>query len=156
MDQIDKIRASIFRTRFQHELDYLLKNLDKNLDEERDEEQEEAIHNRISQLKQILENHDKEQEEKNKDTIQEINDLVYKKAWNRLPVFHRIVKFKEYISSTDLFNKKQKKFLLKEGLRLLEDKKWGTKKYVEYDSSNCKILSIPAIKIDEDTGEITI
>lgn len=134
--QLEDIRNDLKKVRFENELNVLLN------EEPRDEV-------RISQLRTIIDSLIPKIKEKKKDTFfKEIDKLVFKKLWNRLQPFHRLIKITEYLDE----NHKDKPYydeLSKELKVLIESGKLTTKKYVEYDSVNEKVTNIPCLVIQD-------
>lgn len=84
--------------------------------------------------------------------------IVFKKPWNKLKEFHKIMKIKEYVDSLEYKeNKKNRKtkisnnreFLKEELCSGLKDKKFGKgKSEIVYDEENMLITSMSPIKYD--------
>ena len=79
----------------------------------------------------------------------EIDGLMFKKQWNRMQVYHRLIKLKEYLVNTykdhPLFDEICDKLSSS-----VENGKLTTKKSIIYDNVNAIITSIPALTIHED------
>lgn len=141
--QLENIRNNLRKTRFENELSVLYK-----------EEPKDEV--RIQQIESIIEMLKPELKEKKKDTFfKEIDKLVFKKLWNRLQPFHRLIKITEYLDE----NHKDKPYydeLYKEFKTLIESGKLTTKKFVEYDSNNEKITNLPCLIINDNKFVIKI
>lgn len=147
-DQLDNIRNDNFKSKIQSELEYfktvgILTPFENGHDVTTEE--------RIKLLELVIEQPEIYQNtiQQQKDTLfQEMDKYTYKKQWNKLPVFHKIVKIKEYLEE-NVPDKKMKKELLEQLTEHANKKGINTKKYVIYDPNKEKILSMPCIEIDE-------
>lgn len=141
--QLEDIRINLKKTRFENELSVLYK-----------EEPKDEL--RIQQIEGIIDMLKPELKEKKKDTFfKEIDKLVFKKLWNRLQPFHRLIKITEYLEE-NYSDKPYYESLYKEFKLLIESNKLTTKKFVEYDSNSEKILSLPCLTINTTTNKFTI
>lgn len=157
LNKIDQTRDILFRTRFQNELDYLNSNSNnKDVQNFVDPEQEESLNTRVEHLTTILKSLDgKVTGQEN--FISEINDSVYKKAWKNLPIYHKIVKWKEFMATNkSIKSKKQLKSLTDQGLALLTAKKLNSNRFVTYDSQNAIITAVPALIYDDTNNTYSI
>ena len=150
---INKIRSKLFRVKFTNEQDYLEDNLEQ--DDEANEGEENWITARINKLKMIIGLIDKHEEEiVPKTTIdhENINKLIYKKAWLRLPLYHKTIKLEEYLNNKlgDELSKKSIKKLVNECIELINSKKIISK-HIKYNSNKGEIDDIPCLVKDEDT-----
>lgn len=135
--QLEDIRSNLRKFRFENELNVLYKE---------DVSVRDQI--RISQLESIIDILKPELKEQKKDTFfKEIDKLVFKKLWNRLQPFHRLIKMNEYLEET-YRDKPYYDQLCKEFKVLIEEGKLTTKRFVEYDSNNEKITGLPCLVID--------
>ncbi len=79
--------------------------------------------------------------------MSEIDKYTYKKLWNKLKPFHKIVKLKEYIhktyGQTDLANE-----IIEKISKEITDGKINTKKFVVYDPNIEQIISMPFLTVD--------
>lgn len=109
------------------------------------------LEDRISKLKSVIDSMKQTEEKikkpkKNlKEEINEINNLVFKKSWTRLPIFHKKVKIKEYIEE-NIKDVDLHKELIDKMYKLIDDNIITKKKYVDYDSKNCKIIKLNFFK----------
>lgn len=140
-DKINPIREKLFDEKFTNEIKEL--------------ESQDLPHfqERLKILKLIIENKQKSKDLKflkdNEETKhEEVTRLMFKKQWSRLPQMHKAMKIKEFIESLSL-NKKLIKKLTKELTNAIYEGKLRSKKDVNYDSVNCKIISISALDYNE-------
>ena len=148
-DQLDNIRNENFKEKIKSELEYFkevgiltpFENGHEVSIEERTKllelvlDQPEIYQNTIQQKKDVI--------------FQEIDKYTYRKQWNKLPAFHKIVKIKEYLEE-NVSDKKMRKELLTKLTEHANKKRINTKKYVIYDPNKAQILSMPCIEIDEE------
>ncbi len=172
LGDLDSIRIKFFKEKFVNELESLKCDLeaveeDSNSDENSSVEGEDHtnwLRERIKNLEDIIAMVDKGEENSNKlkknkleVDFDEINNYVYRKTWNRLPNFHKVVKIKEYIK--ELVNdEKTQNEIVKLLSKYVEEKKINTKKFVDYDSKDCKIVELKFFNYNEEDGtyEITL
>ena len=153
INKLDQVRDTLFKTRFDNELTSLKQPPPELQDDSSDSDSDkEDTQTRIKHLQQIVQRLDQEAKDRQgKDFIEQVNEAVYQKPWNRLPIFHKIVKWKEYMAAnTQIKSKKQKKALIQQGVDLLTNKKLTTKKYVIYDPSKAQITEVPAMVYNEE------
>lgn len=147
--QFDNIKIQNFNKKIQNEFDYLSEsgptNIFSNISEI-------DINNRLILLQKILNIPIKEFEtiqQKKENMFKEIDKTVYKKQWNKLLSFHKIVKIKEYVinnvNDIDMQNN-----IIDELTKCITDGLINTKKYVIYDPNEEKILSLSCLEIDND------
>ena len=163
---IRNIRRKFFRLRFENELEYLKQDIDnskidsdnENNSENNENEEENWLVKRIDQLQSIISNFDNKNKEIDRssgtnitETFDEINEQLYRKAWSRLPSFHKMVKIKEYLNEL-IDDKDEREKLLKEIEKNISNKKLNTKKSIGYSSKDKKILSMSVIKLDKKTN----
>lgn len=144
-NKVDLIKNNLKKKRFENELNYLTNETKNN-------QTTEETTNRIGSLTKIIELIEKENmnanPNKGKDKyFEEIDKYIYKKPWNRLNNYHKIVKIKEFIKTEypEIIQDK----LLKEISQYAEDGKLNTKKHVEYDPKTESIKKIYAIKFNK-------
>jgi hypothetical protein len=90
----------------------------------------------------------------------EINIMEFKKPWNKLREFQKIMKIKEYIDDLEYGKKanqkdiiKNKKFIKEEICFGLKNKKFGkNKSEILYDQKNMTIMSISSLNYNKKTG----
>lgn len=148
-EQLDTIKNNNFKDKIKNELEYfqtigILTPFENGHDI--------SIEERIKLLETVLDQPEIYQNtvQQQRDTIfQEIDKYTYKKQWNKLPSFHKIVKIKEYLDA-NVQNKKMRDELLKKLTEHANNKRINTKKYVIYDPNKEEILSMPCIEIDDD------
>jgi len=173
LGDIDTIRKELFKERFVAELKQLEQDKEYMMDSESDDEELDTdeennknwTENRINDLKKIIKLEEgvisdgKESYKKTNKTLQddldEMNNIIFKMAWNRLPVYHKIVKIEEYIKEL-IPNAKLQKEVTEKLVDLVNKKKLNTKKYVNYNSLDCKIIDINILKYDDKTNEYEI
>lgn len=74
-----------------------------------------------------------------------IDKLVYKKPWKRLPEFHKIIKIKEYLD--EKYKTNDKRNIIEELLiNTIKTKDTTKGNYIIYDENICKITDIPGLK----------
>lgn len=144
---IDTIKQQNFIFKIQSEMDYLKKN-DKSFGLSETE-----ITDRLQLLEDIMNNKECKRkmtvaDEKN-NLFKEIDKYTYKKQWNKLLAFHKIVKIKEFIKDKygdgplqDEINTKLSTYI--------NEGKINTKKYITYDPNAEKILSVSCLDVDMD------
>lgn len=147
---LENLRENNFKTKIKNELDYL-KEEEKNIsiftnysDFDIDE--------RIVMLEKLLNinNNIKKNitvQQKKDNLIAEIEKYIYRKQWNKLKSFHKIVKLKEFIKENygegDLQND-----ITNDLCKYADEGRINTKKYVIYDPNAEKILSMPCLTVD--------
>ena len=172
LGNIDSIREEFLRERFIKELESLKQDKDMivetNLDEDNSENSDNELNwvdKRIQMLELIVSKYDdsikitdSKYKEKNKtlnDELDDISNLIFKKAWNRLPNYHKIIKINEYITGL-IKDKKIMKEVINKLTELVNSKKLNSLKHVNYDSTKCTIISISVLKYDPKTNEYEI
>lgn len=75
------------------------------------------------------------------------DDFIYKKPWNKLNNIHKKIKIKQFVNNINTSNENKTK-LIKDLIKMIENKSLTKNKSVNYDSLNGKIISIPNIKYD--------
>ena len=154
---IENIRRDNLKSKFQNELEYL-----KNTDNLTlfSNGQDHDIEIRKQHLDILLDNTTTQNLVNNsaKDELfKEIDKYTYRKQWNKLLPFHKIVKIKEYVKENVKDEELQEEIITKMKTYANEGR-INTKKYVVYDPNTEKILSFPCLIIDNDknTYEIKI
>ena len=130
VNEIDNLSKIYKLYRFKNELNYYLSQ-DVN-----------TYSDKINKLNQIITNLETSNKKTVHDVCDQINKLVYKKPWNKLPNFHKNVKINEYIVEHYKDNKDLEKLLSD----AVNDKLLNSNKYVVYDQLLCKIIEIPVLK----------
>lgn len=74
-------------------------------------------------------------------TLEVVYHNTFKKAWSKLPPYHKFQKVKEYLDSKKIPIVERKKIEEKIILKI-NDKTLNTCKYVTYDTDTCKITKI--------------
>lgn len=151
--QLEQIRSNNFKQKIENEIKYLKENGKLNIFSNY---QDTNMEERLEWLNIILDNINKDDKivkpdvdvkQKRKDMFSEIDKYTYKKQWNKLTNFHKLVKIKEFITENYEANNFRDEILAKLTLRI-DDNTFNTKKYVIYDPNAEKILSIPALTVD--------
>lgn len=156
------IRINLFKKKFTNELDYINNYLLKTK-ENMEEDELKICEDRILMLNKIIKLIDDnlgnlkevKQSKSLKEELDEINNFVYKKSWNRLPMFHKENKLKEYIND-NVKDKDVRCELIDKLITLLNDGKIKSNKHVVYDSSLCKITAVKCLKINDDSYKISL
>ena len=147
---IDNIRTANLTAKFQNELDYLNNTNSLNIFTNG---QETDLELRKQQLESIINNNQDKitiNTTSAKDELfKEIDKYTYKKQWNKLLAFHKIVKIKEYVKETVKDNELQEEIILKLS-DYASQGRINTKKYVVYDPNLEKILSFPCLVVDNE------
>jgi hypothetical protein len=103
---------------------------------------------RIEMLEEILKGGElRKVDDGRGDLFKEIDKYVYKKQWNKLLAFHKIVKIKEYIKDTYGEGTMQDEIIMKLS-ECINDGKINTKKYVVYNPDGERILSMSCLDVD--------
>lgn len=89
-----------------------------------------------------------EKENKKQQMINEMEKYIYKKQWNKLTPFHKIVKVKEYIEE-HYSEHSLKKSIIGNLVDFIEAGKLNTKKFVIYNPNEEKILKLPCLTIND-------
>jgi hypothetical protein len=130
------------KNRFENELEFM-KNTSNNHDLENTDSED-----RITLLGQIIQN--LEEPTANTDIketyFNKIDKYIYKKPWNKLQPFHRVIKMEEYIDKM-YSDKPYVLKLKKELIRLINKNKLSTKKCVLYDPQSEQITQILSLEI---------
>lgn len=146
---IEEIKIKNFNKKLSSELDYF--NDSKNINIFTNI-QDLDMNERITTLQYLLnvpvKKIDTLQQQKD-NMFKEIDKYTYKKQWNKLATFHKIVKIKEYIKEAIIYEEIQNELILKL-TKYAEENSINSKKYVVYDPNSEKILSMPCIIIEAD------
>ena len=79
-----------------------------------------------------------------------IDQYMFNKPWNRLPEVHKLMKIKEYVNkSLIIYENEKKEKLINQMFTAVKQKKLTRKGSVNYDSINCRIISIPDLKYNK-------
>lgn len=79
-----------------------------------------------------------------------IDQYMFNKPWNRLPEVHKLMKIKEYVNkSLIIYENEKKEKLISQMFTAVKQKKLTRKGSVNYDSINCRIISIPDLKYNK-------
>ena len=92
--------------------------------------------------------------------VKDMDILVFKKPWNKLHLFHKVMKIKEFIDSLEYGSKASKSKIDKNKEELkkiicngLKEKRFNKhKSEVEYDQEAMQIQSISCLNYDKKTG----
>lgn len=147
--QIETIKIDNFNRKLRNELEYLEGSNNTNIFTN---SQEQNFENRAKLLETLLNIPVKMQNtiQQQKDNIfKEIDKYTYKKQWNKLLAFHKIVKLKEYIKE-NVEDETMQTELIEKLTKFAEEGRINTKKYIIYDPNAEKILSMPCLTIDLD------
>jgi len=147
--QIETIKIDNFNRKLQNELDYFNSgnniNIFGNLHEQ-------DMNERTKLLEMLLNIPIKKQNtlQQQKDNIfKEIDKYTFRKQWNKLLPFHKIVKLKEYIKE-NIEDEQMQNEIIEKLIIYANDGRINTKKYVIYDPNAEKILSMPCLTVDFD------
>jgi len=147
--EIEEIKLKNFNTKLSSELDYFHNSKNINIFTNI---QEQDMNERIKILQLLLnvpvKKIDTLQQQK-ENMFKEIDKYTYKKQWNKLAAFHKIVKIKEYIKETIMDDQMQDELILKLS-KYANENSINSKKYIIYDPNTEKILSMPCLVIDID------
>lgn len=143
---IDTIKQQNFTFKIQSEIN-CLKNNDKSFGLSETE-----ITERLQLLEDIMNNKECKRkmtvaDEKN-NLFKEMDKYIYKKQWNKLIPFHKIVKIKEFVKDKYGEGPLQDEITTKLSTHINEGKELNTKKYITYDPNAEKILSVSCLEVD--------
>jgi len=143
-NELDDLAKSFKLYRFKNELDFYKSQNDKKYSDKID-----SLTKIIAGLDGIQ---DVKEDSKNKiqNVFNEIDKMVYKKPWKKLPNFHKNIKIKEYVSDNFKDKKNDSDIIEKILLDAVENKELNKDEYVAYDQNLCKITSIPILKQNDD------
>jgi ElaB/YqjD/DUF883 family membrane-anchored ribosome-binding protein len=92
----------------------------------------------------------KKESSKDKNLFDNIDQYMFNKPWNRLPEVHKFIKIKEYVNkSLIIYENEKKDKLIKQMFAAVKQKKLTRKGSVNYDSVNCRIISVPSLKYNK-------
>jgi len=146
--QIENIKINNFNNKLKNELNYLKEENNSvtsftNLSNRYD---------RIKLLEIILEIPIDQQtsvEQQKETMIKEMSQYVYRKQWNKLHEFHKIVKIKEYVKE-HVKDPQMQNEITEKLVEHISNGMINTKKYVVYDPNAEKILNLPCLVVDGD------
>ena len=78
--------------------------------------------------------------------IQYNDDYLYQKPWTKLTAIHKIIKIKEFVNQLLIDNQNDKQSLKDTLIEMVKNKTLTKKETVNYDSVNCKVISITQLK----------
>lgn len=145
--EIEDIKAANFNRQLTNELEYLdsQKNLNifTNI-------QEHTVDNRKLILQSLLnlpvKKIDTVQQQKDH-MFKELDKFTYKKQWNKLLPYHKIVKIKEYMAE-NIQDEQMREEIISKLSKCAEQNSINSKKYIVYDPNLEKILLVPCLIID--------
>lgn len=145
--QIETIKIDNFNRKLRNELEYLRGSNSTNIFTNN---QEQNFEERLKLLELLLNVPAKMQNtvQQQKDNMfKEMDKYTYRKQWNKLLAFHKIVKLKEYIKE-NVKDETMQTELIENLTKYAEEGRINTKKYIIYDPNAEKILSMPCLTID--------
>ncbi len=138
--RLDGVIYNLHKKRFTNELNYLQNNSTDTDDTD--------IIARINHLLLIIEAMDEENKNQKADIYTNLEKYEYKKKWFRIKTIYKIKKIKEYVE--DNFSEDVQDDLYNILIDLLNNtKKLNTKRAVEYDMDEEKILFMPIMEKEE-------
>lgn len=149
--QIETIRTINFTRKLENELNYWKEGANNIFGNNSDFN----ANDRIELLGTVLNLPTKQHEtiQQQKDNIfKEIDKYTYRKQWNKLLPFHKIVKLKEYINE-HIKDEKMQKEIIDKLSKYAEEGRINTKKYIIYDPNLEKILSMPCLVMYDDKND---
>lgn len=152
--QLDSIKSSNFNRKLTNELNYWKENGSMNMftNQDLNVETRKMILEKLTN--QTTKQHDSVQQQKD-NIFKEIDKYTYRKQWNKLMPFHKIVKLKEFINENVKDSKMQTE-LIEKLSKYAEEGRINTKKFIIYDPNAEKILSIPCLVIDSTKNTYTL
>ena len=154
LTQIETVKLDNFNRKLKNELDYIKNSGNMNLFSIGNMN----IDDRTTLLETLLNIPvDKKDSTRHAQNIpsKEMDKYIYKKQWNKLLSFHKIVKLKEYLKQITP-NETMYNELVEKCSKFAEEGRINTKKSVVYDPSAEKILSMPCLTIDIDKNTYQI
>lgn len=152
ISQIETIKLDNFNRKLKNELEYIKNSGNMNLFSNATEYN---IEERITLLETLLnipvDKKDSMQQQKD-NIFKEIDKYTYKKQWNKLLPFHKIVKLKEYMQN-NVQDEQMRNELVEKLSKFAEEGRINTKKYIVYDPNAEKILSMPCLIIGVAGGD---
>jgi|LakMenEpi03Aug12_release.lakeMendotaPanAssembly.Ray.scaffolds.fasta_scaffold461665_2 hypothetical protein len=147
--QIDTIKIGNFNRKLQNELEYFKNsnqtNIFANIHDENLEERTQIIE---YLLNIPIKKQDNVQQQK-ENMFKEIDKYTFRKQWNKLLAFHKIVKIKEYIKE-NIKDESMQNEIIEKLTNYANEGRVNTRKYVTYDPNSEKILSMPCLIVDVD------
>ena len=147
-NKISDIRNKKYKQRFTNELKCLVTDDVFQIQQNTNDDTDNAILDRTNQLKTIIKALDDKQKNTQKNMFDEMEKYIYKKLWIRLNKINKIKKLKEFIETYDELGEQKEEILL-ELIEMVKSKKINTKKAVDYDYEDEKILSIHILKYNK-------
>lgn len=142
-NELDDLVKSFNLYRFQNELNFYKSQNDSS----------QKYSSQINLLTSIINNlnNTKEVKDNSKSKIQnmfnEIDQMVYKKEWKKLPNFHKNIKIKEYLlEQYNDIKKDELKYIENMLADAVENKKLNNDEYVNYNQNLSKITNISILK----------
>jgi len=77
------------------------------------------------------------------------DDYLYQKPWTKLTAIHKIIKIKEFITSLEIKDEKEKLEIKEKLIELVKNKILTKKDSVIYDPIKAKIISIQSLQFKE-------
>ncbi len=137
---IDSIRKQLLLQSFKNEIKFLTSDTTHT-----------SSKDKLVQLETILGQIEKTNDVGEKKNVEklfdEVDKVIFRRPWNRLPPIHKIVKIKEYLTNfvkDDILRTKISDDLI----NLVNTNKLNTKKHVVYDPIKEQIESIPVLYVD--------
>jgi len=92
----------------------------------------------------------KKENTKDRNLFDNMDQYMFNKPWNRLPEVHKFIKIKEYVNkSLIIYENEKKEKLIKQMFTAVKQKKLTRKGSVNYDTVNCRIVSVPNLKYNK-------
>lgn len=155
---IENIRHSNYASKLQNELDYINNggnvNIFSNSSDYDIDERKQTLEKLVNGKIETPSSETNKTTAKD-DLFKEIDKLTYKKQWNKLFPFHKIVKIKEYVSD-HVEDQKLQEEIIEEMTKYANEGRINTKKYVVYDPNSEKILSFPCLIVDNNKNTFQI
>lgn len=153
-NQINNTIRNSLKQKISDELNYLSENPNLNIFSNF---QDINLENRKRVLQEILSSINKSTNinsldinKKRQELNSEMGRYTYRKQWNKLSSYHKIIKIKEYIKSK-LSCEDSNPFyieIINKLIQYTEDGKLSSKKNIVYDPNTATILDLPIIQID--------
>jgi hypothetical protein len=147
--QIENVKSDNLKKKFRNELHYIKNGGNMNMIVNHNEQD---MNERITLLEALLNmplQKKPDSVQQQKESLFREDKFIYKKQWNRLLPFHKIIKLKEYLNE-NIQNEILRNELIEKISKCTQDGKMNTKKSVIYDPNTEKILSIPCLIIDHE------
>jgi hypothetical protein len=137
-NELDNL-AKLFKIhRLNNELNYYKNNNNNEADTEKIEH--------LTKTVQTLENEKYNIKNKIQNAFEEIDKMVYKCCWKKLPEFHKTLKLKEYLDDKYSDRQQDREIIEKILLSAIKNKSINNNDCVTYDPAICKITDIPVLK----------